>query len=99
MRVRLNRGRLVPPYSLSAAQDRLRSLNLEIERIKMQLSRAMDERTGDDEWRERAEHTLRLFQSEANQLNNWIVVNEATKAPVASNDDSFYKEIQKFWND
>lgn len=98
MRVRLKRGRLVPPYSLSAAQDRLRSLNLEIVRMCGQLDTKSDV-IDYAYWRQRTERALKLFQSEADQLETWIAVTEATKAPVASVDDPFYKEIQKFWND
>lgn len=74
MRANLNRGKLVPPASLSNAQRRLKQLGHEIARIKRQLN---DDRNAIspeayNAWYASASSVLRLFESEERQLKEWI---------------------------
>ncbi len=87
MRAWLKRGKLVPPFSPSAAKARLVGLKLEIERIKTNLDLAVGDSTSVN-WQTSAERALKLFQSEAQQLEGWLAANDS---------DTFEQDIKEFW--
>jgi hypothetical protein len=77
----LNRGRLVPPTSVAAAQRRMCALAEEIAGIERQLAdRDRAPRYVLDaeyfEWRRRATAAKLLFESELRQLQTWLVTAE-----------------------